>query len=167
MVANLTSGKEKYAGYQQDIDAILSRTESIIGRLLQLIRKDAEVFEPLSEAYRIPKSDPDRDEILEKALAAACSVPMEILQEAAGAVDIIEQLAVKGTRLAVSDVGVAAAACRCAMEGAVMNVYINTRLMKNREYASAVNTKAAAILRDGAERCEKIYKQISDELRRS
>lgn len=165
MVANLTSGKKKYAEYQADIEDILARTKTSIKRLLELIQKDAEVFEPLSAAYGIPKDEPNRDEILEKALVAASSVPMEILQEVSAVVDIIEQLAVKGSKLAVSDVAVAASACRSAMESAVMNVYINTKLMKNQEYAIDINNKTAIILQDGVERCNKIYQQISDDLR--
>jgi len=165
MVANLTSGKKKYAEYQKDIDEIILRTETSANQLLQLIQKDAEVFEPLSAAYGIPKEDPKRDEILENALVKACSVPMEILREVSGVIDIIEQLREKGSKLAISDVGVAASACRCAMESAVMNVYINTKLMKNSEYAVRINEEAQEILTDGLERCSKIYQQITNELR--
>jgi len=165
MAANLTSGKKKYAEYQSDIETIISRTSISISNLLNLIEKDAEVFEPLSNAYGIPKDDPNRDEILEKALVTASSVPMEILKELANIVDIVEQLAVKGSKLLISDVGVAASSCRSAIEGAVMNVYINTKLMKNRGYAMQLNKEAEDIFQDSVNRCNIIYKQISDELR--
>lgn len=164
MVANLTSGKKKYAEYQHDIDQILARTQTSTDKLLNLIAKDAEVFEPLSEAYGIPKDNPERDEILERALVRACSVPMDILCEVAGIIDVIEQLSVKGSRLAVSDVAVAASACKCAMESAVMNVYINTKLMKNTEYAAKMNAEAAQMVSDGVDRCGKVYQQIVGEL---
>lgn len=165
MVANLTVGKKKYAEYQEDLEVILSRTQKSAGKLLGLIQKDAEVFEPLSAAYGIPKEEPNRDEILENALMAACSVPMEILQEVANALDIIEQLSVKGTKLAISDIGVSASACRCAMESAIMNVYINTKLMKNREYALKMNEDAENILLKGTNICNQIYQQITNGLR--
>jgi len=165
MVANLTSGKKKYAQYQSDLEIIIDRAGASADKLLVLIQRDADVFEPLSVAYGIPKEEPNRDEILENALIAACSVPLEIIYEVSNALDIIEQLSIKGTKLAVSDVGVAASACKCAMEGAIMNVYINTKLMKNREYALKTNTEAESLLTDGAHRCSKIYQQITDELR--
>lgn len=165
MVANLTSGKKKYAQYQQDIEQILENTQGSISRLLALIEKDAEVFEPLSAAYGIPKEDPKRDAILEKALVAACSVPMEILKEVFGILDVIGQLTVKGTRLAISDVGVAASACRSAMESAILNIYINTKLMKDREYALKINSEAGEILNAGVKTCDEIYRKISDELK--
>ena len=165
MVANLTSGKKKYAEYQSDIENIVTRTSKSIPSLLNLIEQDAEVFEPLSAAYGISKDDPNRDEILENALIKACSVPMEILKEMASVVDVIEQLSVKGSKLAVSDVGVAASACRSAIEGAIMNVYINTKLMKNRDYAVQVNKEADSVFQDSVKRCSVIYKQVTDELR--
>ena len=165
MVANLTSGKKKYAEYQPDIDVIIPRAQKTTAALLRLIEKDAEVFEPLSAAYGIPKDDPGREKILEEALVTACSVPMEILKEIAGIIDIVEQLAQKGSKLAVSDVGVAASVCRSAAESAVMNVYINTKLMKNRSCAAQLNKEADDIFIDTVKRCDVIYKQISDELR--
>jgi len=165
MVANLTSGKKKYVEYQSDIDAVISNISVAIPVLLELIEKDAEAFEPLSEAYKIPKDDPNRDVILENALVSACSVPMKIMKEISKIVDIIECLSIKGSRLAISDVGVAASACRCALEGAIMNIYINTKLMKQRDFAKQINMEAETMLNDAVYRCNDVYKIITNELR--
>ena len=164
MVANLTSGKKKYAQYQPDIERILEKMEQSRGNMLRLIQKDAQVFEPLSAAYGIPKDAPGREEIMERALYAASDVPLEIMQEAAGILDCLEELAQKGSRLAVSDVGVAASACRCCLEGAVMNVYINTKLMKDREQAEKRNAQAFELLSDGIQRCSEVYWNITKDL---
>ncbi len=102
---------------------------------------------------------------LRAGLVDAAGVPMDILREASGAIDLVELLAVAGSRLAVSDVGAAACALRCAMESAAMAVYINTKLMRNREYADAVNQEASALLSDGVKRCDTVYRQIDCELR--
>ena len=165
MVANLTSGKKKYAEFQTDIERIIVQTEKSIRDLLSLINKDAEVCEPLSRAYGIPNDTPGKDEILEAALADACSVPIEIIEQINEIIELIEELAEEGTRLAISDVGIAAAACKCALESAAMNVYINTKLMKNREYALSVNSKTTSLIETAVERCEKIYLKIVRELR--
>ena len=165
MVANLTAGKKKYAPYQEDLERILSGSAASAGILLKLIDKDSEAFEPLSKAYGIPKDAPGRNEILEESLVAACSVPMDILREASNAVDMLEQLSIKGSRLVLSDVGVAAAALRAAMEGAAMNVYINTKLMKNRDHAFQINADAQVFLNEGVNRCSAIYEHIANELR--
>ena len=164
MVANLTSGKKKYEEYQTDIDNIILSVSMSITRLLELIDKDAEVFKPLSAAYGIPKEDPKRDEILEDALVSACSAPMEILKETAYIINFVESLAVKGSKLALSDIGAAASACRCAMECAVMNIYINTKLMKKRDFALKINKDAEIILNESINRCNAVYQKITNEL---
>ncbi len=165
MVANLTSGKKKYAAYQSDIEQILTRAQASAERLLALIEKDAEAFEPLAAAYKLPQDAPDRDIILEAALVRAAEVPLEIMQEVDGVTELIEELRTKGSKLAISDVAVAATACRSAIEGAVMNVYINTKLMKDRERAQVLNNEATVLLSENVKRLEAVYMEISDELR--
>lgn len=160
MVANLTTGKKKYAAYQADIDRILKQVPTLTTELLNLIQKDADSFAPLAKAYGIPKEQPDREVILENALKDACSVPIEMLRKLQETVELVEELEVKGSTLAVSDVGVAATACRSAMEGAVMNVFINTKLMKDRIYAEKLNKEATTLFMDGTRRCQKVYEKV-------
>ena len=81
MVGNLTSGKKKYAEYQQDIERIIADAVRLNEDMLALIEKDAEAFEPLAKAYSIPKEDPGRDETLEKALYEAAMAPLEIVKK--------------------------------------------------------------------------------------
>ena len=50
MVANLTTGKKKYAQYQEDIDRILVYLEEAIWDIHGYIEKDAEAFGPVAEA---------------------------------------------------------------------------------------------------------------------
>lgn len=165
MVANLTSGKKKYESFQADIEDILSRSPKSIQRLLELIDEDAKAFAPLAAAYGLPKDSSQREEILEDALAAACSVPMEILRETARVAEMVEELAQKGSKLAVSDVGAAASACRSAAEISAMNVYINTKLMKNRDCAGKLNIETENLANESIGKCEKALKQVTGELR--
>ncbi len=165
MVGNLTSGKKKYAAYQSDIERILERAEVSADHLLTLIEKDAEAFEPLAAAYKLPLDAPDRDSILEATLVRAAEVPLEIMREVVAVTEMIEELRTKGSKLAISDVAVAATACRAAIEGAVMNVYINTKLMKDRERADVLNNEAAVLLSKSVTRLEAVYDEISEELR--
>ena len=160
MVGNLTSGKKKYAEYQQDIERIMACALELNEDMLTLIEKDAEAFEPLAKAYSIPKEEPGRDEILEKALYEAALAPLEIVKKSKEVSELISELVIKGSRLAISDVGVAAAACRAAVCGASMNVYINTKLMKDREYAASVNEKTDAIVKTVCDRCDKAYNDV-------
>lgn len=164
MVANLTAGKKKYAQYQEDIERILSEMEKLIWELYAYIEKDAQAFLPLAEAYGIPKEHPERAKIMEKALQDAAKIPMELIEKLYTLIPILEELEKKGSRLAISDVAVAATACRAALEGAVMNVYINTGLMQDKDRAAAMNQRAEKLTRDGCKRCQTVYERIRQSL---
>ncbi|SCW65180.1 Formiminotetrahydrofolate cyclodeaminase [Ruminococcaceae bacterium YRB3002] len=164
MVANLTTGKKKYVQYQEDIDVILVRTKEIAGRLLELIDEDAEAFEPLAKAYGIPKDNPGRDLMLEDALKTASSAPFKILETLEEAADIVVELGTKGSKLAISDVGCAATMISAAAKGAVMNIYINTKLMQDRGYADDLNERSIRIVRNITARCDDVYDVIAESL---
>ncbi len=164
MVANITTRRQK--GFQEELDmsSLLERTTNCTKRLLELIQKDGEAFEPLSRAYRLPVEAPDRELIMEKALIEAATVPLELLEEVGQSIDILEELFEKGAKLVISDVAVAASSCKSAMEGAIMNVYCNTRSMKNREYALLLNDRAEQLFNEGVGRCNIIYQKVKEEL---
>ena len=146
MVGSLTLGKKKYAEVEGDIIALKEQATALQERFIQLVAADAAAFEPLSKAYGIPKDDPTRPQIMEKALREACSVPMEIMKACGEAIDLHEQFAAKGTAIAISDVGCGVICCKAAMQAASLNVFINTKSMTDRAYAEQVNADAQALL---------------------
>lgn len=157
MVTNLTIGKKKYADYEEEVKAVRDRLEGLRGQLIDLVDGDAVAFEPLSKAYSIPKDDPERDTIMENALYEASVVPMSIMETVLAAAKELEVLVAKGSKLAVSDVGVGILFAQAAIEGASLNVYINTKSMKDRERAAALDAKADAIIAEGAALKARIY----------
>ena len=164
MVGELTTGKKKYAEYQIDIERILSDSKYLNGELLDLMQKDADAFEPLSKAYGIPKDDPEREDILEAALLVAAQAPYDIVMKCKDVALLVEELVTKGSRLAISDVGVAAAACRAAATGAAMNVFINTKLMKNRTAAEELNRETISAIDEIVRICDEAYKDVYEGL---
>ncbi len=165
MVANLTSGKKKYAAYQSEIEGLLEQARDAMEVYLRLMERDAEAFTPLAQAYGVPKEEPGRTAVLEQALLGACQAPLAMLREAESVLDILERLAVIGSQLAVSDVGVAAAALRCAIEGAALNVYCNTKLLQDRAGAARLNAQAEQWVREAVARCEAVYRSVIERLR--
>lgn len=156
MVTNLTIGKKKYADYEEELIRCRSELEGLRDRLITLTDKDAEAFEPLSRAYSLLKDAPDYERIMEEALLTASLAPLEIMDTALECAHVLEVLVEKGSRLAISDVGVGIYFAQAAIEGAALNVYINTKMMKDRTRAEALNDRADAIIREGAALKEKI-----------
>ena len=164
MVANLTTGKKKYAAFEEDIQDVLKKAKEYQGNLYALIEKDAQAFKPLAEAYAIPKEDPNRDSIMEKALVGACEPPMQMMEETMKILDLLELLLEEGSVMAISDVGVAATAARAALEGAVMNIIINCNSMKDRFVAEELYQKAFVLLCAGRDRAQAVYNAVSMKL---
>ena len=164
MVSNLTTGKKKYAQYQDKIDEYLVLLKEKNELLQADIEKDAKAFAPLAKAYSLDKSTEGYEDIMEKALFDAATAPKEILEDIYSLVPVIEDLAIMGSRLAISDVAVAAACLEAAMKGCVLNVYINTRSMKNKDMAQKMNAYVKEIVSDGSKRMQKVYADIESML---
>lgn len=168
MVGSLTVGKKKYADVEADIIDLQKKADALQKDLLDLVEKDAEVFEPLSKAYGLPKDTPEqqaeKDKVMEKCLVDACSVPLEIMEKCCEALDIMAQFAAKGSKLALSDAGVGAVFCKAALQGASLNVFINTSSMKDLTYAEETENKANAMLEEYTAFADDIFNDVKERL---
>lgn len=168
MVANLTVGKKRYADVEEKMQESLAGLQGLLQELLELADKDTQVFAPLAEAYAMPSGTEQqkaaKEQVMEERLLAASLVPMEMMEKSLEVLDILEFLGEKGSRMAISDVGVAVQFARAALTGAVMNVYINTKAMKNREKAEDLNQKANKMIDTGTQKADAIYGQVLKQL---
>ena len=139
-------------------------------RLKQLVVKDAECFYPLSQAFKLPRDTEQqrafRNEKIQEALHGASQVPLEIAQCCFDALNLHEELAKKGTKLAISDIGVGAALCKAALQGAKMNVLINTRMMEDEKRKQELEQKIFKIEEQAFEKADQIIADIENYLMR-
>ena len=170
MVGALTVGKKKYADVEEDIKRLMEEAQSLQDELLALIQKDAESFAPLAAAYGMPKeTDSEKAEkarVLEEALKTACSAPLEIMEKCCRVIDLQKEFAEKGSALAVSDAGVGVIFAKAALQGAALNVFINTSSMKDREYAEAIDCKAEEMLTEYTVAADTVYASVYSRLRK-
>ena len=169
MVGCLTTGKKKYAAVEADIQALNARAEALRRELEALVQADAEAFAPLAAAYGLPKDTPaqaaHKASVLDAALNTACAVPLEIMQKCAEGIVLVEEYAAKGSVLAVSDAGCAAALCKAALQSASLNVFINTKLMTDRPRADALDAQADALLNEYVPRADAVFASVTNKLR--
>lgn len=169
MVANLTTGKKKYAEYQQEIEETIDKADILVKELAVFMDKDAESFEPLSKAYGLPKDTPQQIEervvIMENALVKASEAPLELMGKIIEAEEVLDRLSIIGSNLAISDAGVGIQMAKAALNGASLNVFINTKLMKNRETAEMMNKKADELLSKGNEIADKVFAVVMGKIR--
>ena len=160
MVGSLTVGKKKYADVQEEILALKAKCDALQTELLNQVEQDEINFLPLAKAYGIPKDDPNRDKVMEEATIIACSTPMQIMELCCEAIDCIKVFADKGSRLAVSDAGCGAVCCKAALQAASLNVFINTKSLKNREVAEEMNAKAIGMLDKYCALADEIFESV-------
>ena len=160
MVGSLTVGKKKYAAVEAEIIALKAKCDELQKQLLDQVEADEVNFLPLAKAYGIPKDDPNRDKVMEEATIIACSTPMHIMELCCEAIEAIAVFAEKGSRLAVSDAGCGAVCCKAALQAASLNVFINTKSLKNREVAEEMNAKANGMLDKYCAMADGIFEQV-------
>lgn len=169
MVGNLTTGKKKYADVEEEICESMKKLEQLRDKLTRLVDEDAKAFEPLSKAYGMPKETEEqkklKEQVMETALREACRVPLEIMEVSIEVMELLQVLEEKGSRLAVSDAGVGILFAKTSLAGASLNVFINTRLMKDRQYAEELNQRADAWIARGRTLEQQVYHGVLEKIR--
>ena len=153
MVGNLTLGKKKYADVESEVKDLLEKGSKVISELETLVDKDAEVFEPLSKAYGLPKNTPEeikfKEETMEQCSKTACSVPMEIMLKAYEGIKIHQRMGQIGTMLAISDVGCGVVFMKAALISGKLNVIINLNTIKDQNFVKSATEEMERLVNDG------------------
>ena len=160
MVGSLTVGKKKYVDVEAEIIALQGKCSALQKEFLDQVEADEKGFVPLARAYGIPKDDPARAETLEKATVTACQVPVRIMELCCEAMEAIAVFAVKGSRLAVSDAGCAAVCVKAALQAASLNVFINTKTLKDRALAEEMNARCLGMLETYGAMADGIFETV-------
>lgn len=169
MVGSLTVGKPKYAAVEAEVLELDRKAQALRQRLEGLVQADAEVFLPLSRAYGLPTGTEEEKQkkaaVMASVLEDACAVPLDIMQAAGEALELHRDYAKMGSALAISDVGVGAVCCKAALQGAALNVFINTKAMADRTRAEVLEAQADRLIVQYSALADEIYQTVSDRLR--
>jgi len=142
MVCNLTIGKEKYKDVEYDMEKILDRVEDIRERFMELIDRDTEAFNRVMEAFKLPKNTEEekkiRKEKIQDALKGAALVPLETARMCAEMIELCKEIAEKGNKNSITDVGVAAIMAKAGLESAILNVKINLKSINDENFIESL-----------------------------
>jgi formiminotetrahydrofolate cyclodeaminase len=129
MVAELTIGRPDATERDAELRELRDNANSHRERLLQLADDDANAYDAVVRARRLPReSESDKEQrrqAVDAAMVEAAAVPLQTAQVAAVVLDLAARVAPIGNRTAVSDAGVAAQLAATAVRGAILNVRIN------------------------------------------
>ncbi|MGM0651686.1 MAG: cyclodeaminase/cyclohydrolase family protein [Bacillota bacterium] len=169
MVGNLTVGKKKFADVEDEVKDLLDQGYKIIEELKVLVDKDAEVFEPLSKAYGLPKGTAEeaahKARVLEECSKEACSVPMEIIRKSYAGIQIHERMGQIGTKLALSDVGCGVAFLKAALLSGQLNVLINLGAIKDEQFIKETVAEMDQLVEEGSKIADQTLKNVVDKFK--
>ena len=168
MVCNLTTGKKKYAQYEADIQRIIGEARALMNELMAQIDRDAENFYPLSQCYGLPATTDEekavKEQKMQAALKVAITAPIDIVRLAYKAIALHKELAEKGSKLAVSDVGCGVVCLKAAMQCGWLNVMINLKSIHDPDFVAAVEAELKPMLADGEAMADAIYADVAGQL---
>ena len=168
MVCNLTTGKKKYAQYEADIQRITGEARALMNELMAQIDRDAENFYPLSQCYGLPATTDEekalKEQKMQAALKVAITAPIDIVRLAYKAIALHKELAEKGSKLAVSDVGCGVLCLKAAMQCGWLNVMINLKSIHDADFVAAVEAELKPMLAEGEAMADAIYADVAAQL---
>ncbi|HKN58310.1 MAG TPA: glutamate formimidoyltransferase [Gemmatimonadaceae bacterium] len=159
MVAGLTIGKKKYAAVDAEMKAAALKAAALGNQLTALVKRDAEAYAQVSDAYKLPKEPTDaaarRSQAVTKALLKAAEVPLETARAAVDVAQLAALVAEKGNTNAVTDAGVAALLAHAAAKGAAYNVRVNVQAMDDKSKGQSLAREAEQLVKKASELAEK------------
>jgi len=158
MVAGLTIGKKKYAAVDAQMKEAALKAAALGNQLAALVKRDADAYAHVSEAYKLPKEPAEaaarRSEAVTNALLKAAEVPLETAREAAEVAQLAAMVAEKGNSNAVTDAGVAALLAHAAAKGAAYNVRVNIQSMDDKSKGQHLSREAEQLVKKASEYAE-------------
>lgn len=143
MVAQLTIGRKKYEAVEGEMMKIQRAAQELRKELIAEINRDADSFNSVMEAMKLPKETEGekqaRGQAIQKATIHAAQVPLGVAEKTLFMMPIIEQVVEKGNQNAVTDGAVAAMMARTAVLSALYNVKINLASIKDEALAVEMN----------------------------
>jgi formiminotetrahydrofolate cyclodeaminase len=164
MVANLTIGKKNYEAVSEDLKAVNAKAEALRAELTGAIEEDVVAFNSVMGAYGLPRaSDEDkakRTEAIQAALKEATLAPLRAVKACFEVMRLSAAVAEKGNLNVISDAGVAVLAANAGLRSAALNVFINAKSIKDREFAEKQVAEVDALLAQAAEMTESVYRTV-------
>lgn len=160
MVGNLTIGKKRYAVVESEMQSIIERGGELQNQLLRLVDADADAFNAVMTAMKLPKeSDTEksiRAQAIDDATKAASRTPLEVMRLVRQGLELADAVAMRGNQNSLSDAGVSALMLRTACEGAALNVRINLSGLHDEEFILRTREEINAISSQVSENTDRI-----------
>ena len=161
MVSNLSIGKRGTEEVEGDLIPVADRAQEIKDALLDKVDEDTDAFNDYMEATRLPSGTEEerqkRQQAMQDGLKYAITVPYSTAALCVDAMEVAKTAALKGNPNSITDAGVGALVAWAGVQGAIYNVRINMKDIKDQDFIDKYNTKCGELLKKG--------KILNDEIR--
>ncbi len=146
MVSRITLGKKEPPKAADRLQAALKTGEELRAKFLKLVVDDAESFNAVMNAFKIPKEQQEtRRKAIQEATMKAAEVPLLTLDSSVQTLRLAREVAENSAANALSDVSTSIAAARAAGEGAASNVLINLEMLDDKHYVEKTAKRVAEL----------------------
>ncbi len=168
MVANLTIGKKNYEAVWQDLEAVNAKAVALRAELIRAIDEDVVAFNAVMGAYGLPRATDDekaeRAAAIQAALKDATLAPLRAVKACFEVIRLSAAAAEKGNLNVISDAGVAVLSANAGLRSAALNVFINAKAIKDRDFAEKQIAEVNALLAQAAETTETVYQTVRSKI---
>jgi glutamate formiminotransferase/formiminotetrahydrofolate cyclodeaminase len=162
MVARITLSKKDGAQEGDRLLELVRKGEDLRQQFLRLVVEDAESFDAVMQAFKLPKDEPDaRREAIQEATIKAAEVPLRTLESSVEALRLAEEVAKFGTTNALSDVRTSIAAARATMDGAASNVLINLDMLNDNHYVDKTRLRVSELRKEALQLEQRIQELVA------
>lgn len=135
------------------------RLEVLKENLEALVKKDEDAFKEVMAAYRT-KNPKKKNNALKK----ASLIPLETAEKCLEVLEELEDVEKKGKKSAITDIGVGALLAQTGIDGAILNIKINTKYIRDEQFVREIEKKYAEIQERGTLLTERIMRYVEDQL---
>ena len=172
MVGALTIDKKIYADVPEDQKKVMENNHKEISQLVEgltaIVDEDSTAFDGVMKAFKMPKeTDEDkkaRSAAIQEGYKEALEVPLRCGEKCFKVLELQEVFAHHGNVNAITDVGVGTLLAYSGLEGALFNVTINLKSIKDEAYRKDMEERVSSLLAKGKEVKEELLKVVYDRL---
>ena len=149
MVCNLSLDEEKFQAVLPEIQAIRLQASALKEKLTNAVDEDAQAFNAVMEAYKLPKSNDDEKKIrlatIQQSMKQAALLPLGVAGDSLEVLKLAARILPLGNQNAASDAAVSGLMAYAAIQGALFNVKINLGFIKDADFCATTRDRITAI----------------------
>jgi len=168
MVGQLTVEKARAGENRMPFEERVQAARKLMAELGDLVEEDAQAFQAVITAFRLPKENEEQRSIrkmaIQRALHQATVPPLAVTERGLDLLRIAHYLAQNGTPNARSDAGVAALLAYAAVWGGALNVDINLGGLEDIGFVAATRQTILGYLDEADRLRREVLKVVSPTL---